>query len=162
MPTTSNIGLHVYNDTELSSAFSTVREWRQSFQGNNASNAKSDMQIIDAAFGSVFSSMSAIGTSMSSMASNISALSSAKQDKLLIFSSVVASNWVSDNTYSNYPYACSLLCSGITSNSVVDVIFGMTEATSGDYAPICETLTDTVKIYAKVSDTITIPTIKEV
>lgn len=151
MPTTSNIGLHIYNDIELSSAFSTVRDWRQSFQGNNASESASDMQIIDAAFGSVFSSMNAMSSSIEN-----------KQNKLLAFSNVVASNWVADATYSNYPYVCSLSCSGITGDSVVDVIFGMTEATSGDYAPICETITDIVKIYAKVSDTITIPMIKEV
>ena len=158
MPTTSNIGLHVYNDIELSSAFSTVRDWRQSFQGNNASESASDMQIIDAAFGSVFSSMNAMSSSIGSLSSSIEN----KQDKLLAFSNVIASNWVADATYANYSYVCSLSCSGITGDSVVDVIFGMSEATSGNYAPICETITDIVKIYAKVSDTITIPTIKEV
>lgn len=151
MPTTSNIGLHIYNDIELSSAFSTVRDWRQSFQGNNASESASDMQIIDAAFGSVFSSMNAMSSSIEN-----------KQNKLLAFSNVTASNWIADATYSNYPYVCSLSCSGITGDSVVDVIFGMSEATSGNYAPICETITDMVKIYAKVSDAITIPMIKEV
>lgn len=158
MPTTSNIGLHIYNDQELSSVFSTVREWRKGFQGNNSPGNDSDMQIIDAAFGSVFSSMNAMSSSIGSLSSSIEN----KQNKLLAFSNVVASNWVADATYTNYPYACSLLCSGITGDSVVDVIFGMTEATSGDYAPICETLSDTVKIYAKASDTITIPMIKEV
>lgn len=158
MPTTSNIGLHIYNDQELSSAFSTVREWRTGFQGNNSPGNDSDMQIIDAAFGSVFSNMSSLSSSLSSAISSIEN----KQNKLLAFSNVTASNWVADATYSNYPYVCSLSCSGITGDSVVDVIFGMSEATSGNYAPICETITDIVKIYAKVSDTITIPTIKEV
>lgn len=158
MPTTSNIGLHVYNDTELSSAFSTVREWRKSFQGDNSSGSESDMQIIDAAFGSVQASMSSLSSTITQLSSAVDG----KQDQLLKFTSVVASSWVADATYSNYPYACPLTCSGITADSVVDVVFSMTEATSGDYAPICETLANIVKIYAKVSDTITIPVIKEV
>lgn len=151
MPTTSNIGLHVYNDIELSSAFSTVRDWRQSFQGNNASESASDMQIIDAAFGSVFSSIGALSSSIEN-----------KQNQLLMFSDVVASNWVADNTYSNYPFKCDISLSGVTASTVVDVIFNLEDATSGDYAPICATLDGIVTIYGKVSAAITIPTIKEV
>lgn len=151
MPTTSNIGLHIYNDTELSSAFSTVRDWRKGFQGNNSPGSDSDMQIIDAAFGSV----------MSSISSAFSAIGG-KQDQLLVFSNVAASNWVADNTYTNYPYKCEMSLSGVTADMVVDVIFNLEDATSGDYAPICATLSGIVTIYGKVSTPITIPTIKEV
>ena len=144
MATTSNIGLHIYNDIQLSAAFSTVRDWRARFQGNNGSSDPSDFEIIDAAFGSVISSINQ------------------KQKTLLIFSNVVASSWIVDATYSSYGYRCDLTCSGITADSVVDVIFGLNEAISTNYAPVCQTLADIVTIYAKVSDTITIPTIKEV
>jgi hypothetical protein len=158
MPTTSNIGLHIYNDQELSSAFSTVRDWRKGFQGNNSPGNDSDMQIIDAAFGSVFSNILSLSSDLSSAISSIEN----KQNKLLVFSNVVASNWVADNTYSNYPYKCDLSLSGILSTTVVDVIFNLEDATSGDYAPICATLDGIVTIYGKVSAAITIPTIKEV
>ena len=84
------------------------------------------------------------------------------QSKLKSFTNVSASTWVSDNTYANYPYKCDITCTGITVNSVVEVIFDMTEAISGDYAPICATSTDTVTIYSKVDTAITIPVIKEV
>lgn len=151
MPTTSNIGLHIYNDQELSSAFSTVRDWRKGFQGNNSPGNDSDMQIIDAAFGSVFSSMNAMLSSIET-----------KQNQLLMFSNVAASNWVADSTYSNYPFKCDIPLSGVTANTVVDVIFSLEDATSGDYAPICATLDGIVTIYGKVSAAITIPTIKEV
>jgi hypothetical protein len=84
------------------------------------------------------------------------------QTQLKVFSNVTASNWVSDNTYSDYSYKCNITCAGITANSVVDVIFGLTEAVSGNYAPICSTSANTVTIYSKVNTSITIPTIKEV
>ena len=79
-----------------------------------------------------------------------------------IFTNVSASDWEADVTYSDYGYACVLACTGITSSSVVEVIFGAAEAVSGDYAPICESGTDTVTIYSKVNTAITIPTIKEI
>ena len=80
----------------------------------------------------------------------------------LTFSNVTASNWVVDNTYADYGYKCDLTCQGITANSVVEVMFGMAEATSGNYAPVCETSADTVTIYSKVNTSITIPVIKEI
>ena len=51
---------------------------------------------------------------------------------------------------------------GITENSIVEVIFGIAEATSGDYAPVCLSGANTVTIYSKVNVNIVIPVIKEV
>ena len=144
MSSTPNLGLHVYDDAELASAFSTVREWRKNVDGNNQAGEESNIQIIDQAFGQLSSEVAG------------------KQKQLLVFQNVVANNFVSDNTYINYPYKCEITCTGITADSVVEVIFGMTEATSGNYAPICATSTNTVTIYAKIDAAITIPTIKEV
>lgn len=79
----------------------------------------------------------------------------------LVFTNVSASTWVSDSTYTGYSYKCDLTCTGITANSIVEVIFGVTEAISGNYAPVCVTGADTVTIYSKVNTSITIPTIKE-
>ena len=80
----------------------------------------------------------------------------------LVFTNVTASNWVADVTYADYGYKCDLTCQGITANSIVEVMFGMTEATSGDYAPVCETSSNTVTLYSKVNTSITIPVIKEI
>lgn len=84
------------------------------------------------------------------------------QVELKSFTNVSANNWVSDSTYSGYSYKCDLSCTGITSSSVVMVIFGATEADSGNYAPVCTTSTNKVTIYSKVNTSITIPTIKEI
>lgn len=78
------------------------------------------------------------------------------------FTNVSASYWVSSSTYSGYSYQCTLICSGITSSSFVEVVFAPTEADSGNYAPVCSSGNNTVTIYSKVNTTITIPTIKEV
>ena len=80
----------------------------------------------------------------------------------LRFTNVTASTWVSDNTYQDYGYKCDITCQGVTSDMYIEVVFGVTEATSGDYAPVCLSGTDIVTIYSKVNDSITIPLIKEV
>ena len=80
----------------------------------------------------------------------------------LVFTNVSASSWTADETYADYGYKCELSCTGITADSVVEVIFGVTEANSGNYAPVCASGAGTVTIYAKVNDTITIPVIKEI
>lgn len=80
----------------------------------------------------------------------------------LKFTNVTASTWVSDNTYTDYGYKCVLACQGVTSDMYMEVVFNVVEATSGDYAPVCLSGTDTVTIYSKVNDSITIPLIKEV
>ena len=80
----------------------------------------------------------------------------------LVFTNVTVDNWVSDQTYADYPYKAEIACNGITANSVVEVIFALAQAISGNYAPICESSANKVTIYAKVNTTIVIPTIKEV
>lgn len=79
--------------------------------------------------------------------------------KFLSFTNVSASNWVSDNTYSEYGYKCVLTCNGVTSNDFAYVVFSPTEFNSGNYANVCLTGTNSVTIYSKVTDTITILTI---
>lgn len=80
----------------------------------------------------------------------------------LLFTNVTANNWVASAAYADYAYECVLTCSGVTSSSVVEVIFGMDEAVSGNYAPVCIVGTNSVTIYSKVNTTITIPVIKEI
>ena len=77
----------------------------------------------------------------------------------LTFTDVSASTWVSDTTYTDYPYKCVLTCSGVLATDFAEVVLGVTEAIGGNYAPICLTAADSVTIYSKVNTTITIPTI---
>ena len=66
---------------------------------------------------------------------------------------VAASAWVSDSTYAAYPYAASIACSGVTASHVPEVVFGATEAASGNFAPVALSGSGTVKIYAATKPT---------
>lgn len=77
----------------------------------------------------------------------------------LSFTNVEASTWVASTTYEDYAYQCDVACAGVTADDYAEVVFNLTESVSGDYAPLCETLTDAVRIYSKSDATITIPTI---
>ena len=67
--------------------------------------------------------------------------------------SVAASAWVSDSTYAAYPYAASITCPGVTASHVPEVVFGATEAASGNFAPVALSGSGTVKIYAATKPT---------
>ena len=67
--------------------------------------------------------------------------------------SVAASAWVSDSTYAAYPYAASIACHGVTAGHVPEVVFGATEAASGNFAPVALSGSGTVKIYAATKPT---------
>ena len=67
--------------------------------------------------------------------------------------SVAASAWVSDGTYAAYPYAASIACTGVTASHVPEVVFGATEAASGNFAPVALSGSGTVKIYAATKPT---------
>lgn len=84
-----------------------------------------------------------------------------KVDRKVFMQNVSVSNWVADNTYADYGYRAEIANAKITSNSVVSVIYNVTEALSGNYAPVCQTIDGAIYIYSKVNTSITIPTIKE-
>ena len=67
--------------------------------------------------------------------------------------SVAASAWVSDSTYAAYPYAASIACPGVTASHVPEVVFGATEAASGNFAPVALSGSGMVKIYAATKPT---------
>ena len=77
----------------------------------------------------------------------------------MTFTNVSASSWVSDSTYEDFDYCCNISCNGVTSNDYAEVIFDVAEATSGNYAPICESGTNSVKIWSSSNDAIVIPVI---
>lgn len=74
---------------------------------------------------------------------------------------IATSAWASDTTYTEYPYRASFALPSITALSFVEIVFSPVDATSGNFAPVCNTYNGGVYIYAKtVPDaTITIPTI---
>jgi hypothetical protein len=82
-----------------------------------------------------------------------------KQDKVMKFENKTASSWVSDNTYTDYSYRCDIPCSGVTADMFAEVVFGVDDSTSGNYAPVCETKSNVVSIWSKENTTTTIPTI---
>ena len=73
--------------------------------------------------------------------------------KIFSVVSVAASAWVSDSTYAAYPYAASIACPGVTASHVPEVVFGATEAASGNFAPVALSGSGTVKIYAATKPT---------
>lgn len=83
-----------------------------------------------------------------------------KQDKNLYFTNMSASNWVGDSTYADFPYRCDVACSGVTADMFPDVVFGVDEAGSGNYAQVCESKSGAVSIWSSENVAITIPTIK--
>lgn len=81
----------------------------------------------------------------------------------LIFTnvSVAASAFVSDTTYADFPYRAAVALTGVTSSMIPEVVFGLTEAVSGLYAPIAKTYNGGVYIYATEApvSAISIPTV---
>lgn len=62
--------------------------------------------------------------------------------------------------YAAWPYRADIANADTTVNTFATVVFDATQATSGDYAPFCETANGHIYIYAKAAvGTVTIPTI---
>lgn len=83
--------------------------------------------------------------------------------KKLMFenTTVPTSSFLSDATYADYPYRAAIALPGAISGMIPEVIFGLAEAISGNFAPIAESYNGGVYIYAQSVPTsaITIPTI---
>lgn len=75
------------------------------------------------------------------------------------FENVSASVWTADTTYDDYPYRCALALTGVTASDIPEVVFGVQEATSGDYAPVAECYDGGVYIWSSVNTAITVPTV---
>jgi len=86
-----------------------------------------------------------------------------KQPINLLFSDtdVLTTDFVSDATYADYDYRASVTLTGVVATDIPQVIFGVTEADSGNYASVATSYAGGVYIYAKTVPvaTITIPTI---
>lgn len=75
--------------------------------------------------------------------------------------SVAKTAFVSDTTYAVFPYRASVALSGVISTMIPEVIFGMTDAISGIFAPVAESYNGGIYLYASTvpESAITIPTI---
>lgn len=82
---------------------------------------------------------------------------------IIIFENITLATtaWVEDSTYEEFGYKVDIACEGVTDEFFSDVVFGVSEATSGNYAPISLTGDGIVTIYAvqQPENDIAIPTI---
>lgn len=90
---------------------------------------------------------------------NTSLFGSGNIETSIKLSDTAVSTWVSDTTYTDYPYKATIKKTGVTSTMVAEVVYNVADATSGNYAPVCETYNGGIYIYSKVNTAITIPTI---
>ena len=83
--------------------------------------------------------------------------------KKLMFTnvSVAKTTFVSDSTYTDYPYRAAVALTGAIAGMVPEVIFSLEDAVSGSFAPVAQSYNGGVYIYAdgQPSAAITIPTI---
>ena len=83
---------------------------------------------------------------------------------ILIFQNVnvATSAWSETSPYDIYPYKATATCTGCTTNLFPEVVFNLDDALSGYFAPVCNSVSNGVEIYASdiPADTIQIPTIK--
>ena len=62
---------------------------------------------------------------------------------------VSAPTWVESTTYPEYPYQADLPILGISVNDIPTVNFALSDAISGNYAPVAESFEGFIRIYAK-------------
>lgn len=73
---------------------------------------------------------------------------------------VAASDWVASTEFADFAYEAKIILTDFVNlSSIPQVVFGLTEAMSGNYAPICKAGDKGVYIYSKVNTAITLPTV---
>lgn len=76
------------------------------------------------------------------------------------FYNQTVATWSNDATYADYPKKGLINLTGVKGTDGVEVTFSNADATSGNYAPICNTVANGVEIWAKTQDNaLVIPTI---
>ena len=75
--------------------------------------------------------------------------------------SVPVSAFVADATYEDYPFRATVALEGVLNSMIPEIIFGLTDATSGLFAPVAESYNGGVYLYASDApeDDITVPVI---
>ena len=82
------------------------------------------------------------------------------QNKNIILKDVYVDNWAVSATYKDYGFVSVITAEGCNLEDTAIVVYNVDESDSGNYASICETDKDSIKIYSKVDTAITIPTIE--
>lgn len=74
---------------------------------------------------------------------------------------IAKANFVSDNTYTDYPYRAAITVNGVTTDMIPEIIFDVADAIGGNYSPVAQTYNGGVYIYAASppDNNLTIPTI---
>jgi hypothetical protein len=55
---------------------------------------------------------------------------------------------VADTTYEDFPFRASVPLEGVIESMIPEVVFGLLDATSGNFAPVAETYNGGVYLYA--------------
>lgn len=81
---------------------------------------------------------------------------------ILSNTTIVVSQWESDAASDEYPYSAKIPCENVTSDFVPSVTFNIDDANSGNFAPVAQTTSGFIYVYANEIPTvdITIPTIE--
>ena len=69
------------------------------------------------------------------------------------------STWVASTKYANFAYKAQINIANLTEDDFVNVVFGVNEAVSGNYAAAIEQYAGYILVFSKVNTAITIPTI---
>lgn len=127
----------------LSNASETFASFWAKVNGDNEAGNESNMQLLQAF-------CTAVGVDLENLLQEIEGKSPIKVTN-------ASPSFAADNTYQDYGYKGTITVTGATASMRPEVIFGLTEAMSGNYAPICESGAGVVYIYAKVNTSITVP-----
>lgn len=75
---------------------------------------------------------------------------------------VAVADWISDNTFPDYPYRAAITLNGVTSSDYANVFFAASDIEANDLSPYTDTAADTVYIFASEmpSTAITVPLIE--
>ena len=122
----------------------------------DATTARTNLGALSSAAGSVGT------TNLANQAVTAAKLASDAVKLSFTNTSVAASQFVSDSTYTDFPYrALVSLSSAVTGDMIPEVVFNAADAASGIFAPVAQSTGGGIMLYAseKPSAAVTIPTI---
>lgn len=100
---------------------------------------------------------------LSSAAGAVGASNLASDAVKLTFSNTIipAASFVSDSTYTDFPYRAAVTLAGVTAVMLPEIIFSAADAVGGNFAPVAESYLGGVYLYAAAvpEEAVTIPTI---
>lgn len=156
----------VAGTTSITASMITDERLDTSVCGLVTESVTADTSVINAQFAELLSRLqTAIDQAISGEIADdsVTAAKLAADAVKLTFSStsVPAASFVSDSTYTDFPYRAAVALTGVSSSMIPEVVFGVSDAMSGNFAPVAEAYDGGIHLYAAaVPDAaITIPTI---